>query len=388
MPDYTVTINGKEILVASAKVYSTRAAIAEKLVTLQDARRKFDGPDTLPPSRFTIGDDGVLVEKRVGTTSIPLQMPSPESAMQMAADKKVPWKEGYESRIVPIYGSDERVDRYGDIVRQSWNFTSYNINPILLAAHDWDGWPIGWSIDHTVVDRADGGYVGKALRHFMLFPTKDVSELGDSIFRMFAARLLRTVSVGFFPGKVVQVEDDEDRATLGLGRWGCIFEDNELVELSPCAVPANPGAHLNALKDAMKSGVTAEDANLHRELARRQYSDASMSSAAWRKLDSTIQAIWKSVYPDLRLAPSVSVDEPVQQGIPGSDRATDERLQKLEAELSSCKEIMQALVGRLADVENRSTVIGPIKKVENPVDISAVLNLIGQVTDQAKKLKV
>jgi hypothetical protein len=44
------------------------------------------------------------------------------------------------------------------------------------------------------------------------------------------------------PGKVINVQDDTERARLGLGRYGVILDDNTLLEFSPTSVPANSGA--------------------------------------------------------------------------------------------------------------------------------------------------
>lgn len=180
--------------------------------------------------------------------------------------------------------SDETVDRMGDIIRQDgWNLENYRRNAVILWGHarsddaDADE-PIG---------RAERVWVeNKALWGDIQFAAEE-SERAARKYRLAAAGYVKANSVGFRGGKIHSPESDEERATLGLGRYGVVFESgHELLEDSLCAVPANP----SALQASVKSGALTEgDADeLHaqrterdweRYLKRRARSFVSLSSS-------------------------------------------------------------------------------------------------------------
>ena len=144
----------------------------------------------------------------------------------------LPWEDGYENRVIPWWASDQRVDRHGDIVEQSWDFGEFDKNPVVLYGHQWESPPIGSVIGKEIRNRRDKDYSGPALRLMPLFATKEQYPAADVIFRLAKARFLRTGSVGFMPGKIIHVDDDDEREELGLGKRGVIYADNSLLELS------------------------------------------------------------------------------------------------------------------------------------------------------------
>lgn len=129
-----------------------------------------------------------------------------------------------EDRSVEVIASTEDIDRHGTILRQNWRLDDYKRNPIVLYSHNrWD-LPIGTASDIRVAD-------GK-LRAKLTFSTPDLNEEADRIWRNVKAKVIRGVSVGFWP-HTVTVERHDDRDVV-------ILDDNELFEISMTPVPSNP----------------------------------------------------------------------------------------------------------------------------------------------------
>lgn len=129
-----------------------------------------------------------------------------------------------ENKTVRFRISDDSVDRYGERVEQtSWNFKNFLKNPILLWGHNpYDAENVlGTVSDLSVED--DGTY---ATAHF----DEDINPKAALIFKQILKGTLRTVSVGFVP-HTIDTEDDIP-----------VLKDNELLELSVVAIPANPNA--------------------------------------------------------------------------------------------------------------------------------------------------
>lgn len=147
------------------------------------------------------------------------------------------------NRLRWVY-SDETVDRAGDIVRQNWELENYKQNPVILWGHAFGAdsiadEPIGRSVELTVASKKLVGTIEFAVGE---------SERAARIYRLASAGFIKAGSVGFRPLEVRYVEDQAEREKLGLGRWGAVYEKNELLEFSLCAIPCNPNAVQNAVK--------------------------------------------------------------------------------------------------------------------------------------------
>lgn len=138
-----------------------------------------------------------------------------------------------ENLTIRFKVSDASIDRYGEKVDQTWNLKNFKKNPIMLwnhrSGHDLEPKDVlgTWS-DFTTED--DGSYA-----------TANFDKGNDNavfVFGQYMRRVLRAVSVGFIP-HTINWEDDTP-----------VLTDNELLEISPVAIPANA----NALALAFKSG--------------------------------------------------------------------------------------------------------------------------------------
>jgi len=230
-----------------------------------------------------------------------------EQARGQASAMDIAWDKTYENedetpRVIPVWASDERVDRHGDIVEQSWDHSEYNTNPILLYSHDWYAMPLGLSIRHVVVQRDDAslGYRGPALNQWMLFAGPDAGpcgEFADTVYRWMKLGILNTVSAGFYPGRTIRVQDPEERAQLGIPDWGLIFQNNKQIELSPCSVPANPGARVVRNLVALRSSsmLKENDIQVLREMSRLEIRRGRKDSATWSMVDEELRAFWQTL---------------------------------------------------------------------------------------------
>jgi hypothetical protein len=252
----------------------------------------------LPQTTIEQTDRGTKVIKHLSGQSI-LQvkgMPEISEIRKLAEKRGIPWQDAYVSRMIPYWASDERVDRHGDIVRQNWAFNEFSKNNIMLYSHSWDMPPIGAVLDWSIGERNDSDYFGRALYLLTLFATKEQWEWADTVFRLVSGGFLKSGSVGFYPGTIIDVKDDKEREELGLGRWGFILDNNALVEWSPTSVPANVGAHvvLNSMKS--KNLLRFDDAVVIRELERMEVKRGHGDLKAWQEIDMKLRTIWKDLF--------------------------------------------------------------------------------------------
>lgn len=170
-----------------------------------------------------------------------------------------------ETRTVDFVFSDDSVDRYGEVVEQDWDTANYEKNPVILWGHD----P---SKAENVIGSGSNLRINQAGKSIVSAQFDDDPH-SDLIFRKIVKGILRTVSAGFIPHKIEFDPDGNEPPRL---------KENELLEISVVAIPANPNAVALDLregsmkvKDAqflMKS-MREEADRIEAELARKK--DAS-----------------------------------------------------------------------------------------------------------------
>ena len=147
-------------------------------------------------------------------------------------------------------------DRYGDVVDQAtWKLDAYRQNPVIQVDHDYRAEAtVGRATSAEVMDGALVIEVqwGKGAR------AQDVAQ-------KVADGLLNDVSVGFVPGRSIRRSDlPDDDPYYAQSPYGMAYYDNELLEVSVVAVPANAealaqrsaGALSGADLDALAERVT------------------------------------------------------------------------------------------------------------------------------------
>lgn len=248
-------------------------------------------------------DDGMMLSKRIPCARCTTVEYTKESLQPLCEKAGVQWNDEYIKRVKSYWGSDSRTDRHGDIVEQTWNFEDFSKNPLLLHGHEWHKPPIGAVVEYGVKHRDDDDYKGEALALACLFATKDIYDFADTVFRLVDAGMMRSGSVGMYPGEIIYVEDDEERKRLGLGRWGVILRNNSLVEYSPVSVPANVGAHLRSLdRSNLRKQVKPQDFSVLREVLRLSLQASHAPTRAVRDADSQLTDFWQALFPDTKAA--------------------------------------------------------------------------------------
>ena len=137
-------------------------------------------------------------------------------------------KEG-EVQAMTVALSTDEVDRHGDIISaDGWQLDAYLENPVVLWAHDHRRPPIGravqvWREPHRLLARLE------------FAPTAFAQEVAA----LYRQGYQRGISVGFKPLRYQERRDEKTGAFIGVH-----FLEQELLEVSAVAVPANRAALL------------------------------------------------------------------------------------------------------------------------------------------------
>jgi HK97 family phage prohead protease len=133
--------------------------------------------------------------------------------------------------------SDGSIDRAGDTIDPNgWETGRFLANPVALWAHNSYDPPIGRAGNLTVS--------GAKLIGDITFATAEEYAFADTIYRLLKGGYINAVSVGFIPLDW-SWSDDKERP------YGIDFKKQELLEISPCPVPCNA----NALIEARAAGI-------------------------------------------------------------------------------------------------------------------------------------
>lgn len=145
--------------------------------------------------------------------------------------------EEQQSDIYTFVVSTPEVDRYGTIIIPSGiDYTSYLNNPIVLAQHNADEWPIGKCLGFMM----NGENLEATLQLHRI--TDEACEVADLV----AAGYVKAVSVGIIPTESEEQTIDGKRVT--------VYTKSELVEFSVVSIPANRDALIKkSIKDLFKS---------------------------------------------------------------------------------------------------------------------------------------
>lgn len=178
---------------------------------------------------------------------------SAKDITSMCEERGIKYDEKYNGRVKLYKASDETVDASGDIIRQAgWNFSRFKTNPVFAYCHNYYILPIGTAIKWVVKDGA--------LWIYNMFALPEANPWADMCLQMVNSKMLNGNSVGFIPQKVLRVEDENERAKLGLGRYGVIFEKSMLLEDSACSIGCNPAALVqDDIAKALQKGIVSKD---------------------------------------------------------------------------------------------------------------------------------
>ncbi len=171
----------------------------------------------------------------------------------MASDLQVEEKSiDKKKRIVEVAVSSDRQDRDGDrIVQEGIDRTHAHS---VLYGHNYgrDGQlPIAKIVSSRLQKR--NGYTVTYERH--AFSPEGRNTLADEVWNAIEDGILASTSIGFIPKSVKRPMTDDERAKLGLGPNGVMFEAIEQLETSWVPVQSNRDAVLEALQ----RGIVSKD---------------------------------------------------------------------------------------------------------------------------------
>ena len=136
---------------------------------------------------------------------------------------------------ITAVASTPDVDRYGDVVAPSWDLAAFKANPVIMHGHDYDGPVVGRALEIELV--------GESLMMSVEFDESDTNPVGQRIANQFRSGFMSAFSVGFAPGKSTPRADlPKDHPAYVEKGAGQYFENNQLLEVSAVAIPANPHA--------------------------------------------------------------------------------------------------------------------------------------------------
>lgn len=142
-----------------------------------------------------------------------------------------------ESRTCRYVMTTQQIDRYGDVVvTDGVDIAEFLKNPVAPFCHNTRTWQIGnWSN----LEKQLKGRPPRMEGDMTLMPADGPIPLIAEAEWMLNNGGLRACSIGFVVDwKEAEMILDED----GKPTWGLKFNKSELLECSPCIVPANPGA--------------------------------------------------------------------------------------------------------------------------------------------------
>jgi HK97 family phage prohead protease len=130
-----------------------------------------------------------------------------------------------------ILASDASVDRYGDVVEPTgWDLADYRRNPVILIDHE-------YRVSRIVGRAEKAAVIGEGLRLRIRLDPPESNPTAEMVHSRLKTGSLRSVSVGFLPVQFERIVDAETGLPTGFR-----FLEQELLEVSFVAVPANPNA--------------------------------------------------------------------------------------------------------------------------------------------------
>jgi len=207
------------------------------------------GEPVLPGQRELIP----LYDNRPGLRTL-LQVEIREAVASPASAQRP--EESQASTIEPVLdfiASTATLDRYHEVIEPGgWRLDSYRSNPVFQNAHNYGDilFTLGKALS-TEVRNVEGG---QALCQRIQFAT-EVNPVARIAYGLYKGGFLNAVSVGFIP---LRWEDGQERGA-GSGERGAAnprrrYLEQELLEVSAVAIPANP----DALALGVKSGAVAK----------------------------------------------------------------------------------------------------------------------------------
>ena len=159
-----------------------------------------------------------------------------------------PGGEAGSSSTLDFIASTATLDRYHEVIEPSgWRLDAYRRNPVFQNAHNYGD--ILFTLGKALITEVRSGGGGEALCQRIQFAT-EVNPVARIAYGLYRGGFLNAVSVGFIP---LRWEDGGNGSASAQGAPAPRrrFLEQELLEVSAVAIPANP----DALAMGLKSGA-------------------------------------------------------------------------------------------------------------------------------------
>ena len=180
------------------------------------------------------------------------------------------------ARVRRFVASDDTVDRYSEVViPDGIEARDYSLNPVVMAFHNYERWPLGHAIALGVVS-------GK----FMIdveFDPPDVNPEAEKVLRKIDLRTVNAGSIGFMPVEWTDKSAMGKETSAKYPTARRIYTKTQLLEFTICPIPANPNALAAALQADLVRRFGAEPVN------------AGGSEAFYRQVSEKLENINKKI---------------------------------------------------------------------------------------------
>ena len=218
-----------------------------------------DAPPDLSPRLLPLSDGRPGLR---GTMPVEVREPSLSSSGGEGQGEEALNSVGENScnSCLDFISSDETLDRYSEIISASgWKLDSYQRNPVFQNAHQYGD--VIFTLGRALLTEVRAGRLYQRIQ----FAT-DVNPMARIAHGLYRGKFLNAVSVGFIP---LRWEDGTAKTP-----YHRKFLEQELLEVSAVAIPANP----NALALGLKSGALEKsDLKQTFDLLRQTLSERSPS---------------------------------------------------------------------------------------------------------------
>lgn len=296
-----------------------------------------------------------------------------------------------QGRSFDVVASTDAMDRVGRIVMQDWDLSTYQMNPVVYWNHaegsswcgDCDDLDITLPIGFASNVRVDGNRLLATIN----FVDAAANPLAEKVYQGMRQGSIRAVSVGWISHDV-RCETHDELEVI-------VCAKNELLEISPVAIPANPdavrteGARFAASLRNLMKGTTMPSKLAASLRLKASASDEEISSAV-DDIVSACEALKALIAPDstdqgssasyARKAASVLTTLIAASGASNANELVakvallsdaERRASKAEAEIASLR--MEKVEGEIASIVKEATAAGKF----TPGNKATLLRAIG-----------
>ena len=192
---------------------------------------------------------------------------------------------GEGGATLDFIASTATLDRYREVIEPAgWRLESYRRNPVFQNAHNYGD--ILFTLGKALSTEVRGVGDGQALCQRIQFAV-DVNPVARIAYGLYKGGFLNAVSVGFIP---LRWDDGGSKDAAGGPRRR--YLEQELLEVSAVAIPANPDALALGLKSgAVVKGDLVAAADLLRALGGTQPAEAEPQSDVWLGLARELRRV-------------------------------------------------------------------------------------------------